>query len=436
MTGEAETVALDPGSFRDPESRVLVGADGVYRVLSERGREDWRALAESATFARFTEAGSLVATEECDAAAIPAGFASNGGAGAALESALDGGVAGVLRHERIPFVSYPYEWSFAMLRDAALLQLDLLLSALDDGLILKDASPYNVQWRGARPAFVDIGSFERAREGEPWAGYRQFCSLNLNPLLLQAYKGIPFQPWLRGSIDGIPPADADRCFSLRDHFRRGVLTHVHLHARLERRNAARAGAEVKRELRDASFKTELIKANASRLRKLVARLDWRPGTSTWSGYRDANTYTEATAQRKAAFVAGAVRECQPRPRLGRRRERRRVLADRRRRRRLRGRHRLGPRHDRCPLPRPGERGERPDPAARGRRDEPLPRPRLARARAPHHSRLAATRTSSCAWPSCTTPRSAATSRSPRWWTGCARSTRAWSSSSRHATTRW
>lgn len=311
MTGEAETVAVDPGSFRDPDSRVLVGAEGVYRVLSERGREDWRALARSATFSRFTEAGSLVATEECDDSAIPAAFASNGATGASLGPALAGGVAGVLRHERIPFVSYPYEWSFAMLRDAALLQLDLLLSALDDGLILKDASPYNVQWRGARPVFVDVGSFERAREGEPWAGYRQFCSLNLNPLLLQAYKGLPFQPWLRGSIDGIPPADADRCFSLRDHFRRGVLTNVHLHARLERRNAARAGAEVKRELRDASFKTELIKANARRLRKLVARLDWKPGASTWSGYRDANTYTEAMAERKAAFVTEAVRATSP-----------------------------------------------------------------------------------------------------------------------------
>ena len=87
-----------------------------------------------------------------------------------------------------------------MLREAALLQLDLMLSALDDGLILKDASPYNVQWRGARPVFVDVGSFERLREGEPWAGYRQFCSLYLNPLLLQAYRGIPFQGLLRGSI--------------------------------------------------------------------------------------------------------------------------------------------------------------------------------------------------------------------------------------------
>jgi len=80
----------------------------------------------------------------------------------------------VLRHERIPFVSYPYEWTFSMLRDAALLQLDLNLAALEEGMILKDSTPYNVQFRGSKPVFVDIGSFERLREGAPWVGYRQF----------------------------------------------------------------------------------------------------------------------------------------------------------------------------------------------------------------------------------------------------------------------
>jgi hypothetical protein len=115
----------------------------------------------------------------------------------------------LLEHERVPFVSYPYEWTFSMLRDAALLQLELQLQALEEGLTLKDASPYNVQWRGSRPVFVDVGSFERLREGEPWAGYRQFCTLYLYPLLLQAYKGIPFQPWLRGRLDGIEPRE--RC---------------------------------------------------------------------------------------------------------------------------------------------------------------------------------------------------------------------------------
>jgi len=276
---------------------VLIADDAVYRVLSEEGLADWRALRESSLFGELTDEGLIVETTEDGGDPQP--------------GALDKPQAGVLRHARIPLVSYPYEWTFGMLRDAALLQLDLTARAIDAGLMLKDASPYNVQWVGAQPVFVDIGSFERLREGEPWAGYRQFCGLFLNPLLLQAYRGIDFQPWLRGSLEGIAPGEADKLFSLRDHFRRGVFTNVHLHARLEQRNAARAGGEAKRELREANFKTELVQANVARLRKLVARLDWKLPQSAWTGYRDENTYSEADDGVKRAFVEAAVASGRP-----------------------------------------------------------------------------------------------------------------------------
>ena len=196
-------------------------------------------------------------------------------------------------------VSYPYEWPFGMLRDAALLELDLLLAALDEGLVLKDASPYNVQWRGSKPVFVDVGSFERLREGEPWAGYRQFCTLVLYPLLLQAYKNVPFQPWLRGSLEGIEPAQMRALMGFRDRFRRGILTNVVLHARLEARYADR---EVKGDLKKAGFHAELIRVNARKLRKLVERLRWEPGRTAWSGYGAATPYEDADAAAKEAFV--------------------------------------------------------------------------------------------------------------------------------------
>ena len=111
-----------------------------------------------------------------------------------------------------------------MLKDAALLQLDLLLASLEQDMVLKDSTPYNVQFKGARPVFVDVGSFERIREGEPWVGYRQFCMLYLYPLLLQAVKDVPFQPWMRGSIDGITPSQMRNLMSFRDRFRRGMFT--------------------------------------------------------------------------------------------------------------------------------------------------------------------------------------------------------------------
>ena len=194
-----------------------------------------------------------------------------------------------------------------MLKDAALLQLELLLAALEEDLILKDSSPYNVQWRGSQPVFIDIGSFERLRAGEPWIGYRQFCMLYLYPLLLQAYKSVPFQPWLRARVDGIEPREMRSVFGGRDALRRGLLTHVALHSRLEARYGDRSG-EVKQELRAAGFGKELIRANVARMQKLVRRLEWEPERSVWAQYAATKTYSDDDTEQKKEFVRRAVSE--------------------------------------------------------------------------------------------------------------------------------
>jgi hypothetical protein len=217
----------------------------------------------------------------------------------------------LLRHERIPFVSYPYEWPFTSLKRAALLQLDLLLDAVGAGLILKDGTPYNVQWDGPRPVFIDVGSIERYRDASAWDGYRQFCCLQLYPLMLAAWKDVPFQPWLRGTVDGIAPDEMRKLLSLRDRFRRGATTHVVLHARLERRYASRA-REVRAELKRAGFRKELVIANARKLRSLVARLEWRGTSDAWGDYGQTCTYSAIDAERKAAFVRAAARDVAPR----------------------------------------------------------------------------------------------------------------------------
>jgi ribosomal protein L11 methylase PrmA len=288
-------VYAEPGSFRDRDSRVFYEDGGdILRGLSEEGLDDWQALAGSRLFSRFSKTGHLVATELIEEGA-----------------SRQNGWSALLRHERVPFISYPYEWTFSMLKDAALLELDLVLAGLDEGLILKDASPYNVQWRGAHPVFIDVGSFERLRPGEPWAGYRQFCMLFLYPLLLQAHRGVPFQPWLRGSLEGIEPAVCRQLFSARDLVRRGVFSHVVVHQRLERRHGNRGG-QVRRELGAAGFGSELIRANVARLRKLVARLEPASTESTWSGYGTNNTYSDEESRRKAEAVATTARALQPR----------------------------------------------------------------------------------------------------------------------------
>ena len=288
MRPAADTSTLEPGSFRDPESRVFYAGDEVYRALSPDGLADFEAL----------HATALLDDERVVRTELAADVS-------ALQGLLVHEPAAVLRHERIPFVSYPYEWTFSMLKDAALVQLDLLLAALGHDLVLKDSTPYNVQFKGGRPVFVDVGSFERLREGEPWVGYRQFCMLYLYPLLLQAVREVPFQPWLRGSLDGITPRQMRGMLSLRDRFRRGVFTNVFLHAKLEDRYADRPG-QVKREVRRV-FKKELLVANVRKMRKLVDRLSWNPPESVWTSYGERNTYTDDDARRKDDFVREVAR---------------------------------------------------------------------------------------------------------------------------------
>ena len=248
-TAHDVTVRPDGGSFRDPLSRVFVDDEVIWRGLTTDALEDFEALAGSAFFAAALERGDIVATERAaDAAALPGEWAA------------------VLRHERIGVLSYPYEWSFEMLRDAARLQLALTRQALAESLITKDASAYNIQFVGSKPVFIDVGSFEKLRSGEPWAGYRQFCELFLNPLYVQALRDVPFQPLLRGRLDGITPGMAAAIIGSGGHFRKGVFTHVRLHARAERKYAdADRERDVRAELKRAGFGPALIDAQLRNL---------------------------------------------------------------------------------------------------------------------------------------------------------------------------
>jgi hypothetical protein len=281
----------DPGSFRDPLSRVYVEDSAVWRGLSEAGLADFEAYAATRAFADAQNDGRVVATTAVPIADAPIGS----------------GWAGALHHPRLRVITYPYEWSFTMLKDAARLQLELSREALAEGILTKDATPYNVQFDGARPVFIDVGSFERLVPGEPWAGYRQFCELFLNPLYLQAVVDVPFHPWLRGTVHGISPTFAAHLIGSRDRLRRDVLTHVRLHARAEARYAdADAEHDVKGELQRAGFGPKLIDAQLANLRRAVERLEWRASASTWSTYSERGHYTDADLDAKEAFVAGAT----------------------------------------------------------------------------------------------------------------------------------
>ena len=285
---------IEPGSFRDRNGRIYHSGDAIYRGISLRALEEWKTLASTKFFTRAMQEGKLVATEEADPKKIP-------------DPAIAKEWSGILKHEKIPFISYPYEWTFSMLKDAALLQLDLLASALNENMTMKDATSFNIQWIGSRPVFIDIPSFERLVPGTPWIGYRQFCTLFLFPLFLQAYKNIPFHARLRGNIDGIDPEECHNMMSLRDLLRPGILTDVFLQAKLQK-SYADSSKHVKDDLKKSGFNAEMIKANIRRLQKITGGLRWKQSQSEWSDYATHNSYTEADEAAKEAFVRNVMQK--------------------------------------------------------------------------------------------------------------------------------
>ena len=281
-------LTFDSGSFRDRTSRVFIRNGQVFRVLSTLAAADWERVCHQPFFMKLLARGCIVGTDEVTGEQVQ-------------ELGIPDTWPAVLQHSRIPFVSYPYEWSFSMLRVAALLHLEILTEAIQADTILKDATPYNVQFQGANPVFIDIGSFVRLSLGEPWIGYRQFCEMMLFPLLLQAYRRIDIQPVLRANLDGISAREFLRSLSWRDMLRPGVFTHGWIQSLLERSSGG--GHENTAEaLKSSGFGRQLILNNLAQLTKLVRRLKWKPPQTQWTGYRHELPHVRNDAEAKAEFV--------------------------------------------------------------------------------------------------------------------------------------
>jgi ribosomal protein L11 methylase PrmA len=205
----------EPASYRDHRARIVYEDREVYRIVFPAGAAGYRQVRP--VLDRLVAEGLLLACDEVDC--VP--FARLG-----AEHAI--------RHPRILVVSYPYEWSFGMLKAAALLHLDLHLRALDLGATLTDGSAYNVQFLGAKPVFIDCTSIVPYEANAYWDGYGQFCDQFLGPLLLAARGRVPFQRWYRGAPEGLPPEWVERALPLSARLRPGIALNIGMNANARR----------------------------------------------------------------------------------------------------------------------------------------------------------------------------------------------------------
>jgi len=279
------------GSFRDPSGVVFTREGRILRQVNSVYQAAYEQLMTSGLYARLVEKGALLAHEEVD-----------------LSLALTDTAYKVLAPVRVPFISYPYEWSFSQLKDAALLTLRIQKAALRFGMSLKDCSAYNIQFVGGKPVFIDTLSFEPYREGEPWTAYRQFCQHFLAPLALMAYRDVRLSQLLRVYLDGVPLDLASRLLPARTYLRGPLLMHLHLHARAQQRyaDARQTSVPDRRQVKQ----TALVGILDS-LRAGVQCLQWKPVGTEWADYYDDTNYTAEAQQQKEALLVRFLEQAQP-----------------------------------------------------------------------------------------------------------------------------
>jgi SAM-dependent methyltransferase len=270
------------GSFRDPsgtmfkhDGRLLRQVNGVYAA-------NYDLLMSSGLYEELTKKQILVPHEEVD---FPT---------------TDPDAYKVLAPEVIPFISYPYEWSFSQLKDAALTTLRIQKLALKHGMSLKDASAYNIQFANSRALLIDTLSFEAYEDGKPWVAYRQFCQHFLAPLALMSTRDVRLNALLRDFIDGVPLDIASALLPFRSRLNFGLLTHIHVHASAQKRSSGENRAE---QQKAAKLTKQQLTALIENLDATVRKLDWKPDSTAWADYYSGDSYSDAGSQHKLRLVA-------------------------------------------------------------------------------------------------------------------------------------
>ncbi|MGH9581281.1 MAG: class I SAM-dependent methyltransferase [Terriglobales bacterium] len=297
-------------SFRDPAGRLFLVDGRVLRLVHASARAGLEEFLVSTPARELVTRGLLISSRVLDDGQRSA-LAQDA---AALELMAPVPDAALVEHERIEFPSYPYEWPPEMLHAAATLTLDLALELLEHGWGLKDATPYNVLFRGADPVFVDVLSIERRDAANPtWLPYAQFVRTFLLPLLAAQRFGLPLDHIFLGRRDGLESEDLYRMCGPLQRFLPPVFSLVSMPTWLgTRANPDDASLYRQELLPDAEKARYILRSLLNRLRRQLKRLTPKPGrSSAWSDYLSTSNYSHEHFAAKHSFVEQALNEHRP-----------------------------------------------------------------------------------------------------------------------------
>ena len=276
----SENSLREKSSFRDPSGFLFWKNGGLYRQINHIYKEHYEHFMNSGLYERLTRERLLVTHEGID-----------------NESLGESEAFKIIKPQVIPFISYPYEWGFSQLKDAALATLKIQKIALEYGMSLKDASAYNIQFKDGRPVLIDTLSFEKYTEGKPWVAYRQFCQHFLAPLALMATRDIRLGQLMRVYIDGVPLDLASRLLPARSFLKFSLISHIHMHAKAQT-SLGQKKVNVKKY---RVGKTSLF-AIIDSLESAITKLRWKPHGTEWAEYYDDTNYTSSALEHKKQLI--------------------------------------------------------------------------------------------------------------------------------------
>lgn len=273
-----------PSSFRDPSGFIFEKDGTLYRQVNTLFKDDFDLFITSGCYTELVKQGLLIPHET-------------------INDNLTGtaNYYVTLKPEPISLISYPFEWSFDMLRDASLLTLRLLNESIKHGLVLKDATPYNIQWHEGKLIFIDSLSFEKYDAEKPWIAYRQFCENFLSPLLLMHYSKLPLQQLLLAYPEGIPLPITKSLLPRKSRFSLHTYLHIYLHAKV----SAKVDTS---ENRTAKFSKQKLLNLVSSLETLIIKLKKPEQTTAWSAYYAEAAQRDDYLTNKTAIIDGWLKK--------------------------------------------------------------------------------------------------------------------------------
>ena len=280
-----------PSSFKDPSGFVYQIDGTVYRQINPIYKEDFDFLITSGLYERLKKQKLLIVHSEVD-----------------IKYAHDKNAYKVIKPKFVPFISYPYSWSFSMHKDAALLTLKIQKIAMEYGMSLKDASAFNIQFLDGRPIFIDTSSFERYKEGLPWVAYRQFCQHFLGPLSLMSKKDIRLSQLFKIYLDGIPLDLVSKLLPKTTYLNFMLLFHIHIHANSQSKWADKQININKQKINISKIQLQALLDN---LYSGIEKLSLKETRTEWGDYYTFTNYDRKAFDDKSHIIKKMIKAVNP-----------------------------------------------------------------------------------------------------------------------------